>query len=410
MKNIGQLRVMYFDHTAMLGGGEIALLNLIASIDRELVRPIVVLSTEGPLAEALRPLAEVHILELPEDLRRAKKDRLRIATLLKFRQVFQIARYINRLRQFIRKKEIDIVHTNSLKADIIGGLAGRLAFVPVIWHLRDRIESDYLPGPVVKVFRFLARAIPTFIVTVSEAVLNTLKFESDRTAVIHDGTTLPPLFESPAGKKHLQVGLIGRICPWKGQDVFLQAVAIVKSQFPQARFQIVGSALFDEQEYERGLRTLSSQLRVDDVVTFTGFRSDMATVLEDLDIVVHASTLAEPFGQVIIEGMAAAKPVIATNGGGVAEILVHGETGLMVPMKDTGAMADAICELLADRTRRLEMGHKGRERVRAKFTLQRTALGVQAIYAKIQEYRRGSSTSEMNPFRPFIRGKYEVSQ
>jgi UDP-N-acetylglucosamine:LPS N-acetylglucosamine transferase len=194
---------MYFDHTAMLGGGEIALLNLIASIDRELVRPIVVLSTEGPLAEALRPLAEVHILELPEDLRRAKKDRLRIATLLKFRQVFQIARYINRLRQFIRKKEIDIVHTNSLKADIIGGLAGRLAFVPVIWHLRDRIESDYLPGPVVKVFRFLARAIPTFIVTVSEAVLNTLKFESDRTAVIHDGTTLPPLFESPAGKKTL---------------------------------------------------------------------------------------------------------------------------------------------------------------------------------------------------------------
>jgi glycosyltransferase involved in cell wall biosynthesis len=147
----------------------------------------------------------------------------------------------------------------------------------------------------------------------------------------------------------------------------------------------VGSALFDEQEYERGLRTLSSQLRVDDVVTFTGFRSDMAIVLEDLDIVVHASTLAEPFGQVIIEGMAAAKPVIATNGGGVAEILVHGETGLMVPMKDTGAMADAICELLADRTRRLEMGHKGRERVRAKFTLQRTALGVQAIYAKIQE-------------------------
>ena len=382
MKNIGPLRVVYFDHTAILGGGEIALLNLIAHLDREKVRPIVVLCGDGPLAEALRPIAEVHILELPEEIRRSKKDKLGFGTLLKIKQVLQVAGYINRLRRFIRENDVDLVHTNSLKADIIGGFAARLAFTPVIWHLRDRIASDYLPKPVVKVVRFLAKFIPTYVVAVSQASLNTLGLPPERCQVVLDGTILPPLFERSANS-HPQVGLVGRICYWKGQDVFIQAAALIKEKFPNARFPIVGSALFDEQDYERKVRALCTQLRLDDVVTFTGFRSDVPAVLQGLDVVVHASTIGEPFGQVIIEGMAAAKPVVATNGGGVPEVVVQGETGLLVPMGDPVAMAEAICQLLGDPARREEMGAKGRERVRSIFTVQRTATEIEAVYTAL---------------------------
>jgi glycosyltransferase involved in cell wall biosynthesis len=394
---------MYFDHTAMLGGGEIALLNLISNLDREVVRPLVVLCSDGPLAEALRPIAEVKVLELSDEIRRAKKDGLGFASFLRVKQLLQVAHYINKLRRLIRQNEIDIVHTNSLKSDIIGGLAARLAFTPVVWHLRDRIEKDYLPNSVVRVFRLLAKILPTIVIAISQGVLKTLDLKSERAVVVHDGTNLPPLFEEPVNKQYLRVGLIGRICPWKGQDIFLKAAAIVKTTLPDIRFQIVGSAMFDEQEYERRIRALCTSLRLDDVVTFAGFRPDIDAVLHNLDVVVHASTLGEPFGQVIVEGMAAAKPVIATNGGGVPEIVVNGETGLIVPMSDPSAMADAICQLLKNPELRLEMGRKGRERVRSHFTLNRTAQGVQAVYAKIQAAHSSHKTTSALPSHSLFR-------
>jgi glycosyltransferase involved in cell wall biosynthesis/uncharacterized protein involved in exopolysaccharide biosynthesis len=406
MSNSIPRRVLYYDHTAMLGGGEIALSNLVRLVDRTAVYPVVVLGADGPLAAALRSIAEVHILALPEEVRAAKKDQIGPRSFLHFGRLISIALYIRRLQRFIRQNEIDIVHTNSLKADIIGGLAGRLSGKPVIWHVRDRIADDYLPWAVAKGFRLLSRFVPTFIIANSAATLETLHLpgklrddnsnngnnNKDRRVVIHDGTTLP-VDPVPAGNgNHLLVALIGRISPWKGQDVFLRAISRVSARFPNARFKIVGTALFGEREYESSLRTLCDQLGLDNIVEFTGFCVDIASVLRDLDVLVHASTIGEPFGQVIIEGMAAAKPVVATNGGGVPEIVVHGDTGLLVPMRDVAAMAEAICKLLADPYQRESMGNKGRERVRAYFTIERTVRKVQSVYEILGEGQHASSS------------------
>jgi glycosyltransferase involved in cell wall biosynthesis len=399
MNQAGLFRVMYFDHTALLGGGEIALLNLVRKLDRELVYPVMVLCSDGPLAEALRPIAEVHIVELSGAIRQAAKDGLGLKTFLKMGQVFKTALYIKMLRRFMCEHRIDIVHTNSLKADIIGGIAARLAGIPVIWHVRDRIAGDYLPGPVVKIFRFLAKWIPTFVIANSAATMQTLCLpevsvkEKESRAVIHDGTRLLPEIVDRPIDGLLQVGLIGRICPWKGQDIFIQAVARVKRSFPNARFKIIGAALFGEQEFESRIRALCTQLGLEDVVEFAGFCPDISLVLRDLDLVVHASTSGEPFGQVIIEGMAAGKAVVATNGGGVPEIVVHNETGLLVPMGDVVEMADAICQLLGNRDQRLHMGRKGRERVQNYFTLERTVAHVESVYSTIATQAQFSGSS-----------------
>jgi glycosyltransferase involved in cell wall biosynthesis/uncharacterized protein involved in exopolysaccharide biosynthesis len=407
MSNSIPRRVLYFDHTAMLGGGEIALLNLVRLIDRTVVYPVIVLGAEGPLAAALRSVAEVHILALPDEIRAAKKDKIGPRSFLHLGRLISIALYIRRLRRFIRQNGIDIVHTNSLKADIIGGLAARLGGKPVIWHVRDRIADDYLPSAVAKGFRLLSRFVPTFIVANSAATMETLQLSGksrnnnsnngnnnnnkDRKVVIHDGTTLPEDPVPPGNGNHLLVALIGRISPWKGQDVFLRAVSRVSARFPNARFKIVGTSLFGEREYESSVRTLCDELELDNIVEFTGFCVDIASVLRNLDVLVHASTIGEPFGQVIIEGMAAAKPVVATNGGGVPEIVVHNETGLLVPMRDVEAMAEAICKLLADPSKRHSMGNKGRERVRAYFTIERTVKKVQAVYERLGEGQQTSS-------------------
>jgi glycosyltransferase involved in cell wall biosynthesis len=392
------IRVLLFDHTAALGGGEIALLNLVRCLNPIAVKPIVVLGADGPLVKQLQPTVETYILPLPTDVKNTKKHNLGIATLFQMREVFGALGYVRRLARLIRTHNIDLIHTNSLKADVIGGIAGRLSLRPIIWHVRDRIEDDYLPGPVVRVFRLLCQIIPTYIIANSAATLRTIRpndmpsesfnvggtRQNRKAVVVHDGTILPPPQVATNKTTGLfYIGLIGRISPWKGQHIFLQAAAKVFKRFANVRFVIIGAALFGEDEYDREVRQMPRRLGIEEVVEFTGFRSDIGQVIDGLDMLVHASTTGEPFGQVIIEGMAAGKPIVATNGGGVPEIVEDGNTGILVPMGDPQAMADAVCQLLGDPVRAGEMGRKGRQRVEKHFTVELTARNVEAVYRRV---------------------------
>jgi glycosyltransferase involved in cell wall biosynthesis len=382
------LRILFFDHTAALSGGEIALLHLVKNLDPQRIKPIVVLGADGPLVEKLRPDIETHVLLLPSNVGSTRKNTLGLSTLFRVRELAVSFQYIFRLAKFFREQDIDIVHTNSLKADLLGGLAGRLAARPVIWHLRDRIAEDYLPSPVVRIFRVLARIIPTRIFAVSNAVATTIRKNTqsdDRVSVVHDGTFLPiqSAVSQNAATNPIRIGLIGRISPWKGQHIFLQAAALVLKRFPDARFLVIGAPLFNEEAYDQEIRALVIQLGIENSVEFTGFCSDIPQIISTLSLVVHASTTPEPFGQVIIEGMAAGKPVVATNGGGVPEIVEDGSTGILVPMGDSAAMAAAICNILENPRHAAEMGVRARQRVENHFTVAATSRRVEAIYAKM---------------------------
>jgi glycosyltransferase involved in cell wall biosynthesis len=393
---VAQRRVLFVDHTAKLGGGEIALINLVTHLGPT-THPIVVLFSDGPLvARMLEAGIETHVLPLNQSVVNSRKDSLGMGSLLRVRDVIRIFLFILELRRFIRRQEIDLVHTNSLKADVIGGIAGRLACVPVIWHLRDRIADDYLPPTVGHVFRWLARVVPQRVIANSLATLGTLRLKSYRNAhavpsglaiaprfhVVHDGMQRSGLLAEVIQDSNstLTVGLIGRITRWKGQHIFLEAASIVRRQFPHVRFQIIGAPLFDETDYEDELRQLAALHKLDDVVEFTGHRDDVPSLIAQMDLLVHASTTGEPFGQVIIEGMAAGKPVVATNGGGVPEIVIHGVTGLLVPMGDAAAMAQAIIRFLGNPAFRASAGRLGRQRVHDYFTIDRTADKVQSVY------------------------------
>jgi glycosyltransferase involved in cell wall biosynthesis len=178
--------------------------------------------------------------------------------------------------------------------------------------------------------------------------------------------------------------LIGRISPWKGQHVFLRAAARVLKRFPEARFVIAGAAIFGEEAYEKQLHRLVRELAIADQVDFLGFSTDVPSVIEGLDVVAHASTLPEPFGQVIIEAMASAKPVVATLGGGVTEIIDDNITGLLVPMGDDQ-----------------EMGYRGRIRVLRQFTIDKTVRQVQEVYDFLLDTRDGRLPSAHGDSRKF---------
>ncbi len=382
-------RVLFLDHTAALGGGEIALLRLVETLDRRRYEPVVVLFSDGPLVGKLRESRiECHILPLSSDVIQTRKDGLGIASLLRIGAIFSAVGFLVRLTRLIRDLNVQLVHTNSLKSDLLGGIAARLARRPVIWHVRDRISSDYLPPAVASVFRELCRLIPDRVVTNSHATMRTLgPNPPSRFKVVHDGTIIPP--EVPPLGTSPRIGLVGRIAPWKGQDVFLLAAARLREKFPQAKFLIIGSALFKESDFEIHLHKLSADLHLTDTVEFTGFRDDISEAMSSLTMLVHASTTAEPFGQVVIEAMALGRPVIATNGGGVPEIIEHNRSGLLVPMGDDQSMADAIDRLLSNPTQAAEIGRLGRQRVIEFFTIQRTAAQMEKVFAELQSEKSG---------------------
>lgn len=407
--------ILFFGHTAKLGGGEIALLNLVQQLDRSTYEPVVLLASDGPLRDRLEAAeVESHVLPLAAGVIETRKDSLGSGSLLRLSAVWHSLTYVFRLATWLKKRGVDLVHTNTLKADLLGGIGARLARVPVVWHVRDRIADDYLPHRVVRVFQWLCRWLPNFVIANSQATMDTLRLAPNERgraeqAVVHDGfpgdcrRCVAPASGAPT------IGLVGRITEWKGQHIFIEAASRVRSRFPQARFQIIGSAMFGEEVYEARLRAMVVDHELENCVAFMGFRTDVQDLIGQLTILVHSSTTGEPFGQVVIEGMAAGKPVIATRGGGVPEIVVDGTTGLLVKMSDAEEMAKAMIELLTDPARARAMGAAGQKRVADHFTIRETARKVEAVYRRIFRQKTGRRALQESGADPTNADEAEVA-
>jgi glycosyltransferase involved in cell wall biosynthesis len=180
-------------------------------------------------------------------------------------------------------------------------------------------------------------------------------------------------------------GIVGRLAPWKGQDLFLRAFAGAFPDGPE-RAIVVGGSLFGEDDYVRELTGLAEMLGIAGRVEFRGFRADVWDELSHLDVLVHASTIPEPFGQVILEGMAAGVPVIAAGAGGPAEILEHGRTGILYEPNDGAALAGCM-RRLQDPALRERLSAAAREEVR-RYEPKIVASDLQRIYAAVSATAR----------------------
>lgn len=373
-----RLRVVYLDHIAQLSGGELALLRTLPALLAD-IEPIVVLGEDGPLRVRLEDLGiEVHVLPLPAQVRDTRRDAARPSRLSRS-QLAGLLRYVLALRRLLRELGPDLVHTNSLKSALYGGAAGRLARVPVLWHVRDRIADDYLPGPVVTMVRLAARALPTAVIANSQSTLDTVPRRA-LSAVVPDSVTAPPRLPR-TDSRPLTVGLVGRLSPWKGQDVFLEAFALAFPDGPE-RAHLVGSAMFGEDAWERHLRQLAGDLGLAGRVEFRGFREDVWSELAELDVAVHASTTPEPFGQVVLEAMAAGVPIVAAAEGGPAEIVTDGVDGLLVRPGDPQVLAVALQRLAQDADLRVSLQAAGKATAE-RYRPERTAGGLLDIYRSV---------------------------
>ena len=370
-----QLRVVYVDHCARLSGGELALLRLLPALDD--VAAHVILGEDGPLVDRLRAAGvSVEVLDIAEGARTLRRDRVAPGT-LPLSAVGQAAASTLRLARRLRRLRPDLVHTNSLKAALYGGAAARLASVPVVWHVRDRIADDYLPPAAQRLVRRAARVLPSAVIANSAATLDAL-------GPVAGASVIPsPVASFPEPRRRradgpLRVGMVGRLAPWKGQHLFLQAFAEAFGGGTELA-TVVGSALFGEDGYRVQLEREVGRLGLAGRVEFRGFRDDIGEELASLDVLVHASTIPEPFGQVVVEGMAAGLAVVAAGAGGPAEV-VHDEVdGLLYRPGDTSALASQLRRLAADGALRDRLGKQARLRG-AEFTADRVAPQVMDVY------------------------------
>jgi glycosyltransferase involved in cell wall biosynthesis len=179
------------------------------------------------------------------------------------------------------------------------------------------------------------------------------------------------------------VGIIGNIDRWKGQLVVLQAIMRVRESFPDIKCLIVGPVCKGAEKYKTELDEFMVRNNLGKNIVFTGYRNDISDILQSIDVLIHASVSPEPFGRVILEGMAYAKPIVATNSGGTPEQIIDVETGMLVPMNDPKSMADAVLFYLDDMERAKAIGERGRQRLLEMFSIKRMVEETEKVYQEI---------------------------
>ncbi|MEK3948461.1 glycosyltransferase family 4 protein [Paenibacillus sp. FSL H7-0703] len=374
------MRVAYIDHTARWSGGEVALYNILTNIG-EHIDPLVILAEEGDLADRLRQRdIDVRIVPLDDSIRNRGRNAVNLGAPA---AAFRLLAYGRKLAPLLREEKVVCVHTNSLKSALYGTVAAKSAKLPLIWHIRDHIGPPYLKPIVAKGIRLMSRFLPNGVIANSKSTLSALELPPDKkTLVVYSAFAKAITARDTAshlrGDDSFNVVLVGRLAEWKGQHILLEAA---RSFLPDQRvkFWLAGDALFGEEEYKQRLESTMREYGLANV-NLLGHVDDIQGLMQRCDLLIHTSITPEPFGQVIIEGMAAGLPVIASNEGGPKETVVPHETGLLIEPGDPAKLEEAIRWMLEHPQERQQMGERGMERVKKHFVIENTVKDIVHYY------------------------------
>lgn len=373
------LKVLHIIGGGEFGGAERHILNLFRAFDKQAVDASVCCLFRAPFAEMAREAGfSVHVVPM-----RHKLD----------------FRVMSKLTSLIRRSEAEIVHTHGVRANLMGRLAARQAgHKKVLTTVHSLLEMDH-PGFISSLANSLveraSRGLTDKFIAVSQGLKDKLVsggLPEDRVTVIYNGIE-PGEFRRPddpdAALRKLGitlgvpvVGVVARLHLVKGHRFFLEAAADVLTQRPDTRFLVIGDG-----PCLPALKGQARRLGIEEKVIFTGFVDDVRPVMAGLDLLV-ISSLWEGFGLSAVEAMALEVPVVATEVGGLPEVVKHGETGLLAPPANASALAKGIIWMLEHPEATSEMVKKGKANVLEKFSAQAMARRTVELYRKIAGWER----------------------
>ena len=369
---MSKVRILYICHySSMAGGGGVGLLNICKNIDKARFQVLCLFEKEGPLADKIRELGiEAKIMKL---------------NLIDKVNIFPYLKSIIEAGIFLRQRRIRIIHFNTLKYRDPAFVAAKLLRIRTVLHVRspERFNGSWLDSAD----RFIFNSIDTQKRTVLQ------KVRLDKGTVIYNGVDLESFGNLNGNKIRLEfgishdtplIGIIGKVRPVKGIEYFINMATEISKAHKDVRFLVAGGAddtdpkgtYFDE------MKSLSKRLGLEGSLFFTGWRRDVASIINSLDILVLAS-IEEPFGRVLIEAGACRKPVVATKVGGVPEIVEDKITGILVPPKDTRSLISSATGLLKDKQLAGKMGEAARQRIEKKFDIRKQIKRIEDIYSEL---------------------------
>ncbi len=281
------------------------------------------------------------------------------------------------LWSILRKQDFDIIHLNTPRPLVLGGLASKLCGIPL--RVCSRRVNFPLNSPLSRLkYNWLQESV----VTVSVSIRRTLIEGGvcpELIKMIYEGVDLDWVDSQqvPAPdpvNRGLVVGTVAHLSPEKGHRTLLEAAARVLSRFPDVHFILVG-----EGELMSTLKARVKELDIEKKVTFTGFRSDSEALMKHFDIFCLPS-ISEGLSSAILVAMASSLPVVATQVGGIPELVVAGETGILVPPGDIAQLADGLCKVIESPQLQEKMGCAGRQRIEEQFTLERKLKETEKLY------------------------------
>lgn len=357
------MKILHVEGGRNFYGGAHQIVLLMEGLKARGIENVLACRKGSDLAAMAGPLADVHAIRMEGDLD---------------------VGLIRRLSRVIQQSRPDLIHLHSrIGADVMGGIAGRLAGIPVV-HSRRQDNPESRLAVALK-YRLHDRVI-----AISEAIGNILLSEglpSEKLRCVKDAVEITPRIETPerawfrsslnVPEHALSLGIVAQLIPRKGHQILLEAMPALLKVFPETRVFFFGKGPLDE--------TLNASIRalgLEQNVVLAGFREDLDRILPCLDVVVHPAH-REGMGVSLLQASLAEVPIVASEVGGIPEAVQDGMTGLLVPPKDPEALAEAILTLMKDEALRKRMGKAGRRWVEGHFSADHMVEGNLAVYREL---------------------------
>ncbi|SHO62038.1 glycosyltransferase family 4 protein [Algoriphagus zhangzhouensis] len=363
--------VLFLQSSSELYGSGKIILQVLRVYQKEGFNPIVVLTGPGAIQGYLeKENIPVYIQNLGILRRKYVNPQ---GLINRFNKNLKAYRFLSELHE---KYQFELVYSNTL-AVIVGAYWAQKNQLPHIWHIHEILPG---PAPLVKLLSKILDKSTAKPIAVSQAVADHWQgfLKKAQIEVIHNGIPYGEFLDNfPNAKKELGIpessiviGMIGRINPGKGQLFFLEMARQLSLKYPETHFVLVGDPF---PGYEPILDEIIEKIQHEDFegkVSYLGFREDIPKVLAGLDIFVLPSILPDSFPTVILEAMAAAKPILATRTGGAVEMVAEGKTGFIIEPEDLETGVSQLSKLIEQKDLRNQLGEAGRNRVLSEFSLE----------------------------------------
>lgn len=386
---IDHVKILFYNHTGKVSGGERVLLMILGRLNRKAFQPLLLCPADGPLKEMADKANVPTIVSQPLTARfTVRPDRLG-------RYLVSILRIVREARTHIRREAPDIVHANSIRAGIVMAVATTGLRTSVVWHVHDLLPRHPF-STAIRVFAALSAR--NRIVAVSHAVANRFRGRilgwcSRRVPIltIHNGIDLEHFGRERSHRQEIRkslsvdseallIGTVGQLTPRKGQLELIRAFADVARDSPSARLVLVGDSIFNrDADYKELLNREVQRLRLSDQVQFLGARDDVAALTQAFDLAV-VNSRSEPFGLTVVEAMAGHTPVLATATDGICEILTHGKTGWLVPPLDHDQLVVGLRTLIGNPQLRSALATQAFDEVHQRFSADRLTHEFEILY------------------------------